>query len=154
MPDRAYRLSPMWMQRQSQKLHRWYDDHYPDRYFQESKMSGFDAYFVSDDVSFSVKTENASDLEYQGYEIAGLKDYAKEICSLNGISTDKLVQRNNYYYFSNTQTVSGAKYTYLHCMLKEGNNYWICEFVCKHRSYDSLEKSMLQWADSITFDQQ
>ena len=42
----------------------------------------------------------------------------------------------------------------LHCMLKEGNNYWICEFVCKHRSYDSLEKSMLQWADSITFDQQ
>lgn len=103
---------------------------------------------------FSVKTENASDLEYQGYEIAGLKDYAKEICSLNGISTDKLVQRNNYYYFSNTQTVSGAKYTYLHCMLKEGNNYWICEFVCKHRSYDSLEKSMLQWADSITFDQQ
>mgnify|MGYP000233789723 FL=1 len=74
--------------------------------FKESKMSGFDAYFVSDDVSFSVKTENASDLEYQGYEIAGLKDYAKEICSLNGISTDKLVQRNNYYYFSNTQTVS------------------------------------------------
>lgn len=122
--------------------------------FKESKMSGFDAYFVSDDVSFSVKTENASGLEYQGYEIAGLKDYAKEICSLNGISTDKLVQRNNYYYFSNTQTVSGAKYTYLHCMLKEGNNYWICEFVCKHRSYDSLEKSMLQWADSITFDQQ
>ena len=53
--------------------------------FKESKMSGFDAYFVSDDVSFSVKTENASDLEYQGYEIAGLKDYAKEICSLNGI---------------------------------------------------------------------
>lgn len=52
--------------------------------FKESKMSGFDAYFVSDDVSFSVKTENASDLEYQGYEIAGLKDYAKEICSLNG----------------------------------------------------------------------
>ena len=122
--------------------------------FKESKMSGFDAYFVSDDVSFSVKTENASDLEYQGYEIAGLKDYAKEICSLNGISTDKLVQRNNYNYFSNTQTVSGAKYTYLHCMLKEGNNYWICEFVCKHRSYESLEKSMLQWADSITFDQQ
>ena len=121
---------------------------------QDIKTAGFDAYFVSDDVSFSVKTENASDLEYQGYEIAGLKDYAKEICSLNGISTDKLVQRNNYYYFSNTQTVSGAKYTYLHCMLKEGNNYWICEFVCKHRSYDSLEKSMLQWADSITFDQQ
>ena len=121
---------------------------------QDIKTAGFDAYFVSDDVSFSVKTENASDLEYQGYEIAGLKDYAKEICSLNGISTDKLVQRNNYYYFSNTQTVSGAKYTYLHCMLKEGNNYWICEFVCKHRSYESLEKSMLQWADSITFDQQ
>ena len=53
-----------------------------------------------------------------------------------------------------TAILSGAKYTYLHCMLKEGNNYWICEFVCKHRSYDSLEKSMLQWADSITFDQQ
>ena len=103
--------------------------------------------------NFTVGTMTIT-LTDQGYEIAGLKDYAKEICSLNGISTDKLVQRNNYYYFSNTQTVSGAKYTYLHCMLKEGNNYWICEFVCKHRSYDSLEKSMLQWADSITFDQQ
>ena len=106
--------------------------------FKESKMSCCLTYII----------------DITGYEIAGLKDYAKEICSLNGISTDKLVQRNNYYYFSNTQTVSGAKYTYLHCMLKEGNNYWICEFVCKHRSYDSLEKSMLQWADSITFDQQ
>ena len=112
--------------------------------FKQSKMNGFDAYIVSD--------ENASDLEYQGYEISGLRDYAKEICNLNSISTDKLVQRNSYYYFSNTQTVSGAKYTYLHCMFQQGNNYWICEFVCKHRVYDKLEKSMLQWADSITFE--
>lgn len=106
VPDRAYRLSPMWMQRQSQNFTVGTMTITLTDNFKESKMSGFDAYFVSDDVSFSVKTENASDLEYQGYEIAGLKDYAKEICSLNGISTDKLVQRNNYYYFSNTQTVS------------------------------------------------
>lgn len=119
--------------------------------FKESKMNGFDAYIVSDDVTFSVKTENASDLEYQGYEISGLKDYSKEICKLNNISSDKLMQRNSYYYFSNTATVSGAKYTYLHCMFQQGNNYWICEFVCKHRNYNNLEASMLQWADSITF---
>ena len=120
--------------------------------FKESKMDGFKAYIVSDDVTFSVKTENASDLEYQGYEIAGLKDYAKEICGLNNISSDKLEQRNNYYYFSNSQTVSGAKYTYLHCMFQQGSNYWICEFVCKARQFDSLEASMLKWADSITFE--
>ena len=37
--------------------------------FKESRMNGFDAYIVSDDVTFYVKTENSSDLEYQGYEI-------------------------------------------------------------------------------------
>ena len=37
--------------------------------FKESKMSGFDAYFVSDDVSFSVKTENASDLEFRATKL-------------------------------------------------------------------------------------
>lgn len=121
-------------------------------HFKQSKMSGFDAYFVSDDVTFSVKTENASTLEYQGYEISGLRDYAKEICALNNIATDKLIQRNNYYYFSNSQTVSGARYTYLHCMLQEGQNYWICEFVCKARDYNELESTMLKWADSITFE--
>lgn len=119
--------------------------------FKQSKMKGFDAYIVSDDVTFSVKVENASDLEYQGYEIANLQDYANEICTLNGIKSENLVQRNQYYYFSNSATVSGAKYTYLHCMLKHNSNYWICEFVCKARDYKHLEESMLQWADSIVF---
>lgn len=121
--------------------------------FKESKMSGFDAYIVSDAVTFSVKTENASDLEYQGYEISGLTDYAEEICALNNIASDKLTKREDYYYFSNSQTVSGAKYTYLHCMFQKNSNYWICEFVCKARDYNALESTMLQWADSIVFEE-
>lgn len=120
--------------------------------FKKSKMNDFDAYFVSDDVTFSIKIENASDLEYQGYEIANLKDYANEICALNGIKTENLKQRNQYYYFSNSATVSGAKYTYLHCMLKNNSDYWICEFVCKARDYKNLEETMLKWADSIVFE--
>lgn len=119
--------------------------------FKQSKMNDFDAYIVSEDVTFSIKIENASDLEYQGYEIAGLEDYANEICALNGIKTENLKQRGQYYYFSNSATISGAKYTYLHCMLKHNSNYWICEFVCKAKDYKSLEETMLQWADSIVF---
>ena len=47
VPDRAYRLSPMWMQAAIPKLHRWHDDHYPDRYFQmKVRCPVFDAYFV------------------------------------------------------------------------------------------------------------
>lgn len=120
--------------------------------FRQSKMSGFDAYIVSDDVTFSVKIENSSDLEYQGYEIANLKDYADEICALNDIDTGNLQQRGQYYYFSNSATVSGAKYTYLHCMLKYNSDYWICEFVCKAKDFKNLEESMLEWADSIVFE--
>lgn len=120
--------------------------------FRQSKMNEYDAYIVSDDVTFSAKSENASDLEYQGYEIANLEGYAKEICTLNSISSDKLQQRDDYYYFTNIDTVSGARYSYTHCMFQNGSNYWICEFVCKAKAFDKLEDSILQWADSITFE--
>lgn len=119
--------------------------------FKQSKMNDFDAYFASEDVTFSIKIENTSDLEYMGYEITNLKDYANEICILNGINPDKLNQRNQYYYFANSATKSGAKYTYLHCMLKNNSDYWICEFVCKAKDYNKLEETMLEWADSIVF---
>lgn len=119
--------------------------------FSKSQMSEFDAYIVSEDVIFSAKCETNSELEFAGYEIASLQDYAKEICSLNSVSTNDLTERNGYYYFTNSATVSGASYTYLHCMFAQENRYWIFEFVSKTKHFERQQDDMLAWADSITF---
>lgn len=119
--------------------------------FKEKPSQSFDVYLASDNVAFSAVEETAEELEYAGFEIASLYDYCIEITELNKIPKTSLVQRNNYYYFTNTKTISGAKYTYVHCMFNKGNSYWICEFVCKTKDYKRFKDKILGWADTIEF---
>lgn len=120
--------------------------------FEEKSSSSFDLYLVSDDIIFSAVNETQSDVEYSGYEINSLKDYSSEIAELNNVSTSSLKQRGEYYYFINSETNSGADYTYVHCMLEGKGSYWICEFVCKTKNYDRFKSAIFEWADSIVID--
>lgn len=118
--------------------------------FKEESNSKFDLYASSDNVIFSVVEESEENLEYSGYAISNLKGYCDEILTLNNVSKDKLIQRNNYYYFVNKKTISGASYTYVHCMYYGSGSYWICEFVCKTKDYDNFKDRIFKWADSVT----
>ncbi|MBO6114179.1 MAG: hypothetical protein J6P57_03880 [Lachnospiraceae bacterium] len=118
--------------------------------FKESSRNGFDLYVSSENVIFSVVEETEENLEFSGYTISNLKGYCEEIMLLNNVSEDSLVQRNNYYYFINKKTISGASYTYVHCMYYGAGSYWVCEFVCKTKDYDSYKERIFKWADSIT----
>lgn len=119
--------------------------------FKLEKRDGFDVYLSSENVVFSAVQETSQELELAGYEISSLNDYCQEILALNNTQKDQLISRNNYYYFTNSKTVDGAKYTYVHCMFTFADSYWICEFVCKSKHYNRLEDKILSWADSITF---
>ncbi|MDE5873865.1 MAG: hypothetical protein K2H07_08135 [Lachnospiraceae bacterium] len=119
--------------------------------FRLEKRDGFNVYLASENVIFSAVQETPQMLEYKGYEINSLNDYCQTILSLNNIPKDKLISRNNYYYFTNSKTVDGANYTYVHCMFTFADSYWICEFACKSKHYKRLEDKILSWADSITF---
>ena len=121
-----------------------------DKTFKESKNSSFDLYVTSDNVIFSVVEESEENLEFSGYTISNLKGYCEEILLLNEVSENELKQRNNYYYFVNKKTISGASYTYVHCMFSGAGSYWICEFVCKSKNYDNYKKRIFKWADSIS----
>lgn len=117
--------------------------------FSVGSAANYDVYISNDDVSFSAVEEDADTLEYAGYEIASLNDYSLEILELNKASKDSLIKRDNYYYFTNTSTKSGASFTYVHCMFKGNSSYWVCEFVCKTKDYKRLENKILGWADTI-----
>lgn len=119
--------------------------------FEIGKADIFDIYIKSDDVIFTAVEETTSELEYAGYEISSLADYADEIAKLNNAKSTSLQTRNNYKYFVSKNTVSGASYTYVHCILKNADSYWVCEFACKTKNYDKLKDDILEWADSITF---
>lgn len=118
--------------------------------FEEKTMDMFDAYYTAEHVAFTAREETDEVLEYAGYEINTLKDYCHEIVVLNGVNPSDLIQRGDYYYFTNTKTVSGANYTYIHCMFEGSNSYWICEFTCKTKDYDKYKDDIFKWADSIT----
>lgn len=120
--------------------------------FKEVSSTAFDVYLSSNDVVFSALAESYKDLEYAGYEIGSLNDYCLEIIDLNNTPKSSLVERNNYFYFTNTNTVSGVKYTYVHCMFQGTQSYWICEFVCKSKDYKKLKDKILGWADTIEID--
>ena len=118
--------------------------------FKEESHANFDLYAASENVIFSAVEETEEELEYSGYTIVNLKAYCEEILILNGVSNDELKQRNNYYYFVNKRTVSGASYTYVHCMYYGSGSYWICEFVCKTKNYKNYKDKIFNWADSVT----
>lgn len=116
--------------------------------FELSSAQNFDIYIKSDDVIFTAVEETAEELEYSGFEINSLKDYCSELMKINNASSS-LQQRNNYYYFTHTETRSGASYSYIHCMFSTKDSYWVCIFACKTKDYDRLENKIFQWADSI-----
>lgn len=118
--------------------------------FTQEKHEGFDLYAQSDNIIFSAVEETFHELEYSGFEILSLKDYCSEILSLNQTSDNELKSRGNYYYFTNEKTVSGASYTYVHCMYEGNSSYWICEFVCKTKHYNRYKDDIFKWADSVT----
>lgn len=118
--------------------------------FKKSSLNNFDVYLESEHVVFSAMEETKNSLEYSGYEINSLNDYCQAIMDLNSFfSKDLLESRDNYNYFVSTKTVSGAKYTYVHCMFETPTSYWICEFVSKTKDFDDLENYIFDWADSI-----
>lgn len=117
--------------------------------FTESKSANFDVYIKSDNVVFTAVAETMHDLETAGYEISSLNDYCLEIMDLNKTPSSELKKRNNYYYFTNTKTTSGANYTYVHCMFESSTSYWVCEFVCKTKHFKHYEEQIYKWADSI-----
>ena len=118
--------------------------------FKEEKHAGFDLYASSETVIFSAVEETEEELEYAGYAIVNLKGYCEEILTLNKVDASALNSRGNYYYFTNKKTISGASYTYVHCMFEGSGSYWVCEFVCKTKDYERLEKKIFKWADSVT----
>jgi hypothetical protein len=120
--------------------------------FSEGKAEAFDVYLKSDDVIFAATEETSDELQRAGYEINSLADYADEILSLKGASKNDLQVRNDYRYFVTTDTVSGASYTYVRCIFKASDAYWVCEFACKTKNYDKLDDKILGWADTIKFD--
>lgn len=120
--------------------------------FEVGKANAFDIYIKSEDVIFTAVEETTSELEYAGYEISSLSDYADEIIKLNSASSSSLQTRNDYKYFVTKKTVSGASYTYVHCIFKNADAYWVCEFACKTKNYDKLDDKILSWADTIKFD--
>ena len=119
--------------------------------FNERKSKDFNLYLSCDDVVFTAKKETASDLEAIGYEVSSLKGYCHELLSLNNQPTSSLIQKNDYYYFVNSEVSGGAKYTYVHFMFEHNKVYWVCNFVCKSKDYSRIEKYIFQWADTITF---
>ncbi len=117
--------------------------------FEQYKSDTYELYVKSEDVGFSAREETSQELELAGYELISLVDYANEILSLNGSKDIKLQQRDDYYYFITTQTVNGAKYTYIHCMFEGNDAFWVCQFVFKSKDHKRLAEDVFSWADSI-----
>ena len=119
--------------------------------FEVGNANSFDIYLKSDEVIFTAVVETADELEQQGYEINNLDDYTSEILALNNTSKSNLVSKGKYRYFTTTNTVNGANYTYVHCTFQNGTSYWVCEFACKTKHYDKYKEKIIKWADSISF---
>lgn len=118
--------------------------------FTERSSDDYELYVTCDDVGFSAKEETDQELQLAGYELISLSDYADEILRLNGDEGIQLSQRDDYYYFITSETVKGAKYTYIHCMYEGDNSFWVCQFVCKSKDYKRLKDDIFAWADSVT----
>ncbi|MBR4515149.1 MAG: hypothetical protein IKO61_09720 [Lachnospiraceae bacterium] len=118
--------------------------------FKERKMNEYTVYLIGSDVSFTAKEETNDSLIRNGYNISTLEDYCAALINMNGQRSSDVNRRGNYYYFVNEVTTDGTNYTYVNCMLKGSNSYWLCKFIVKADNYDKYKENIFAWADTIT----
>lgn len=118
--------------------------------FVEKEYISMTCYYESPEMIVTVLKEEFS--LNPSVESWTLTKYAQTVVSVNGL-TDVEISKSEqgYAFFEYSKTVSGKDYTYFATCHKSEDAFWLIQFACFTKNYDSQKSNMEKYADSITF---
>ena len=120
--------------------------------FTESTMENADWYYESDSVLVMGIMETRDELEEAGLEVNSLRDYAEAVIDTNNLPASVSVKDGgDYMYFEYNMIIEDVEFSYLSCVYKDVDRYWMINFACFTDEYDELKDSFFEWADSVEF---
>lgn len=114
--------------------------------FQEQTNTGATAYFFSNDVLVVGLKEEFSN--FSNWENTTVEDYAALVLQANEMRAD-IQNDNGLIYFIYNKTISNRDYTYFATVHKGTEAFWLVQFACLSKDYDTLENAIRQYAASI-----
>ena len=115
--------------------------------FSEQEIVSQTAYYVSQKAIVTALKEDGSTIA--DYTVA---DYAKLVCDVNKLDSDKVTAKAGYAEFTYEKEVSGKDYFYYARCFKNGTDFWLFQFACETKNTEEYRAIFEKWASSVTFD--
>ena len=121
-----------------------------DSSFVEKEYVSMTGYYESQKLVATVLKEEFS--LFEGYYIGSLEEYAELIIEANGLSDIKVSKNNGIVFFEYEKTLNGKNFKYYATVHKGSDAYWLVQFGCETKNYDSLKADMEKYASSFKAD--
>lgn len=120
--------------------------------FTEKEMASLTAYYESQKVIVTCLKEEFTQFEALGVssDDISLDDYAELVIANNQMDMDA-VKEDDLTYFKYDKTVSGKDFSYMACVFKSTDAFWLIQFACETKNFDSMQDQMKNWAKTVKF---
>lgn len=116
------------------------------------EAEGYNACFLSDDVTVFVLKESLKGTEYANYTVY---DYGNLLIEVNEINSSVVTEENGVVHFDYTYNVveENTVYYYFTSVYKSNDAYWMIQFAVEKEDFVEYKDDILSWAASVTFDE-
>lgn len=120
--------------------------------FVEKEMASLTAYYESPKVIVTCLKEEFTQFEALGVssDDITLDDYAELVIENNQMDLDA-TKEDGLTYFTYEKTVSGKDFSYMACVYKSSDAFWLIQFACEQKNFDSMKEQMKSWAQTVKF---
>jgi hypothetical protein len=118
--------------------------------FYEKDHIAMTAYYESSTVLVVATKEEFSLLP--GLGDYSLTDYANVIIVGNQMGSNTVItEKDNYVAFQYSETVGGKNYSYWATCFKTDDAFWLIQFACETKNFESKMSTFEKYANSVTF---
>ena len=115
--------------------------------FQEGEREGYTAYFKSTQVLVLALKEEKSLFAERGMEV-DLDGYTQLVMDANG-QEGQPEHQGGLTYFTYDYATGGEEYRYFTAAYEGDDAFWVVQFACQKSKYESLEETILKYAQSV-----
>ncbi len=83
-----------------------------------------------------------------GTDALTLDEYAQLVLDAN-LLEEEIIHEDSLTYFEYAREVNGKNLTYLACVYKGADAYWLIQFSCETANYGELKGTMLEYAATV-----
>lgn len=120
--------------------------------FTEKEMATQTAYYESQKAVVTCLKEEYSLLEDEGMSAddVTLEQYAEAVITLNGLDSEVQTE-DGLTYIRYDKSLNGKDFSYYATCFKGTDAFWLIQFACESKNFDTMHDTFKTWAKSVKF---